>query len=696
MEYRGLPLDGFQEAAIRHLENEHSVLVAAPTGTGKTLIADWIVDRAMREGKRVIYTAPIKALSNQKFRDYGRLHGEDNVGLVTGDLVIRRNAPCLVMTTEILRNMLLSGEPLDDLLAVVIDEIHFLDDPERGTVWEEVLIYLPQHVLIVALSATLPNLQPFAAWLSHVRQRPVQVVTETRRAVPLDWWFCNQARGLSDPEDFDRWATSEARKVTNDRGARGRGRGRNDREERDRLPRTHPGDVVKAIRQKGWLPMLYFVFSRKDAERFAFQLHQRLRGDLTTVEQERELDRRLREAAPAIGNALDPQLRDLYRRGIAFHHAGLHVQLKALVEELYEAKLISVLFCTSTFALGINMPARTVAFHGIEKFDGTEVRPLTTRGFMQKAGRAGRRGLDEAGHVVLRMDPHEWAVAKPNIARYRKQTYEPVRSVFSLSWNSIVNLIQRHGTEHVRSIVDKSFLSWALGMEAEHQLAKAAELEAPPDGSEPTRGDLKEAQRLRGRAAQAGERTWQEFLKKRSFLQHIRYLAEDDTFNAGANVLQHIQIAEIFMTELVLSGEIEHLDPATLYGVLCAVSGELPRGVSPNFNPHRKDRELVARLTKVRMSPPVVLAEQLTNLAATWSPEMMILGREWADGSSLEEILGMIRSPVDIAGSLVSNFRRAKDLVGQLRAVYAEQPERARMLAELARSVARDEVEVVD
>ena len=185
MQYRGFELDPFQVEAIEALAAGRSVLVSAPTGTGKTVVADWVVEDALRKGRQVVYTAPIKALSNQKFRDYCRLHGEENVGLVTGDLVIRREAPVRVMTTEILRNMLLTGEQLPDLAAVVVDEIHFLDDPERGTTWEEVLIYLDPSVQVVGLSATLSNLDSFAAWLSSVRGSEVAVVREDRRAVPL-------------------------------------------------------------------------------------------------------------------------------------------------------------------------------------------------------------------------------------------------------------------------------------------------------------------------------------------------------------------------------------------------------------------------------------------------------------------------------------------------------------------------------
>lgn len=689
MEYRGFVLDRFQEEAIGHLQEERSVLVAAPTGTGKTVIADWIVEDALKRGMQVIYTAPIKALSNQKFRDYCRLHGEDKVGLVTGDLVIRRNAPCLVMTTEILRNMLLAADPMDDLRAVVIDEIHFLDDRERGTVWEEVLIYLPQHVLIVALSATLPNLDTFAAWLSFVRERPVEVIVEQKRAVPLDYWFATKARGICTSDEFEQLARLTAPRAPNDRRDRRGGRGRGDHD--DGRVRTSPVDVLRMIDRKDWLPLLYFVFSRADAERFAFAASRRFGGTLIDRKKGLELQERIAAAAPELGPALDNALRELYSNGIAFHHAGLHVQLKAFVEELYEARLIAVLFCTSTFALGINMPARSVAFHGLMKFDGTEVKPLPTRGFMQKAGRAGRRGMDEAGHVVIRMDPEELGELKPVIERYRKQVYEPVRSSFSLSFHSIVNLLERHGLEPIRRVVDRSFLSWHLVQQSREQLKRAEVLEQHGGKQE-----AKEARKLRNRAESSSSACWEELQRKRNFLHTIGYLDDEDGFNAGARILRHIQIAEILMTELVLSGELEGLDMPTLFGVLCACSGDLPRGAQPNWQTSRKDRELAATLSHVRMNPAVTGSEAITGMPVTWSPDMITLGRAWAEGKPLVEILMMIRSTTDVSGTLVSNFRRAKDLISQLREVYDELPDRANALRDLLRSVSRDEVEVVD
>ena len=208
MRYRGLDLDLFQSDAIQALDENLNVLVSAPTGTGKTVVADWMVEKVLSEGRTVIYTAPIKALSNQKFRDYCKLLGPENVGLVTGDLVVRPGAPCRVMTTEILRNMLLCAEDwrdlqgVDSLAAVVIDEIHFLDDRERGTTWEEVLIYLPHEVQIIGLSATLSNLDEFAQWLAFVRDREIVVVEETTRAVPLTFRIASKEGRLKQPKEM--------------------------------------------------------------------------------------------------------------------------------------------------------------------------------------------------------------------------------------------------------------------------------------------------------------------------------------------------------------------------------------------------------------------------------------------------------------------------------------------------------------
>jgi superfamily II RNA helicase len=447
----GFPLDSFQREAIEAIDRGHSVLVSAPTGTGKTVVADFIVAKCLAESRRVIYTAPIKALSNQKFRDYTRAFDANRIGLVTGDLVINHNAPACIMTTEILRNMLLQDrDRLTDLSHVIFDEIHFLADPERGTVWEEILIYLPQHVRVLGLSATIPNADDFAQWLSYVRDEKVRVIREKKRAVPLKIYLFNRSTGLVSRSSFEKQARRERGSHSSGRpdrrSRRGRGQGRN---------RTHHYEVIQSIADTH-LPCLYFVFFRRLTETYARSLGERLGRSLLTAEE--------RERAAAIlderGEDWPPELlrdRELYLSGIAFHHAGVNVLLKALVEELYEAHLVKVLYCTSTFALGINMPVKTVIFDGIQKFDGQRMSPLTVQQFMQKAGRAGRRGMDEVGYVVVNQEFDDFERNARCFGRYEQGRYESVNSSFNLSFNSIVNLLSAYQMMEIQDIVNKSY-----------------------------------------------------------------------------------------------------------------------------------------------------------------------------------------------------------------------------------------------
>ncbi len=690
MEYRGFRLDPFQEAAITTLRDGGSVLVCAPTGTGKTIIADWMVEDALNRGKRVIYTAPIKALSNQKFRDYRALFGDERVGLLTGDLVINRDAPCLVMTTEILRNMLLTGDPIDDLAAVILDEIHFLDDRERGTVWEEVLIYLSSSVQIVGLSATLSNVEDFAAWLERVRGTEVRVIEEHARAVPLDFHYFSVDTGLVDPAQYDRlFRKKRARARGAERDGRGKERHRNRRNPRNRKTGHLP--VFHALREHDLLPYLFFVFSRRDTEILARALAQSLRRSLLKPEQQADSDLMIAEAEVEMGYTLDDDLRRMYRRGVAFHHAGLHVGLKGLVERLYEQRLIQVLYTTSTFALGINMPARSVVFDSLRKYDGRAVNPISTREFMQMAGRAGRRGMDKVGHVVVRLDLDDYDEAKPHLENHRKGNPEPVRSSFNLSFNSIVNLLDRYDENRVRDILDRSFLAWHLERSAAVDHKRAEEIAQAAT----SRSSEKAARKLAQRAERRRGRVWEEYQSKVTFLKNIGYLAEDLAFNAGARVLRHVQIAEIFVTELFLEGLLEELDSPHLFGILAGITNSLPRHARAAFRIEPEERELARRVGRIRGSFPVVGAEELTGIEVDWDPDVMSLGRRWAEGISLQEIVAQIDCETDISGDLITGFRRAKDLASQLKDVYTDVPERVTQLRRLVAEVSRDEVEVV-
>ncbi|MFU8803759.1 MAG: DEAD/DEAH box helicase, partial [Bradymonadaceae bacterium] len=513
MEYRGLKLDRFQAEAIEFIESGHSVLVAAPTGTGKTLIADYLIEHVLEGDGEIIYTAPVKALSNQKYRQYVALYGREKVGLITGDLVINRDAPIRIMTTEILRNILLEGgrvvphedlpdesegvsqsdidfPVLDRLKAVIIDEIHFLDDPERGTVWEELLIYLPSEIRILGLSATLSNLEEFADWLSSIRKTEVQVVLETNRTVPLELRLASREPGLLGLEDYNqafvRWKKEKKKekKGKEDHGSsrgrrrggrggrrgsrgggRGGGRGGAGREDAEKF--TNHLDVIEMLPRTSF-PALYFIYSRKLVEVFATKLSMaRVSDRLGDFQQAEAIDGHLDRFNKNHPHVLTPKLRKMYRKGIAFHHAGLHVGLKALVEELYEAKLLSVLYCTSTFAMGINMPARTVIFDSLTKFNGVEIVPLTVREFMQMAGRAGRRGIDPVGQVVIRQDFGDYPEVQSLLKRLISNKSEPVVSSFNLSFHSVVNLVDRFEEDRIRYMLEQSFKAFQSVQNAE-------------------------------------------------------------------------------------------------------------------------------------------------------------------------------------------------------------------------------------
>ncbi len=716
-------LDEFQQAAIDHLDHGSSVLVCAPTGTGKTVIADHMVATALAAGHEVVYTAPIKALSNQKFRDYCRLHGDDSVGLVTGDLVIRRDAPCRVMTTEILRNMLLASEPTGALQHVILDEIHFLDDRERGTTWEEVLIYLPKRVQVLGLSATLSNLDEFARWMSTVRGTPTSVVLEPRRAVPLELQIFNRHSGLVSPEAFDkahrRWRKEfQKTKKTRHAGKRAqRGRAHPQNTKRrgsgrhgpSREPRTGHLDVIARL-QKGFLPCLYFVFSRGAAEACAFSLL-RQRPNLLSASSRRRCRAILEQALPDTGESvLTPALRAMYETGIGFHHAGLHVQLKALVERLYEARLIQVLYCTSTFALGINMPARTVVFDELRKYDGHGFAPLTTRQFMQKAGRAGRRGMDKLGHVVIRMDHDIYDDIAPHIARYRAQNPEKVRSSFNLSFNSVINLLARHSEDRIRELTRLSFLSFHDQELASQHLGRANSLERhlrrsldlPPDSPLPKqlppslRKKINKAAHLRAEAEHKRDRCWWDFQRKVTFLKDVGYLAPNGAFNAGAQALRHLQINEVFATELFLSGLLDSLSPPLLFGLLCSMVQSFKRGVKSTFRMTPELKAVSRQAHEIRVGHVVTGAEVLTGFEVEWDPELLPFGCCWAEGWALDDLLPHLRSRTDISGDLVGAFRRSRDLMGQVAMLYQHDPQRQEALRTLLRETVRDEVEVID
>ncbi len=733
MHYRGLELDHFQRQAIEAIQRDRSVIVSAPTGTGKTLIADYLIEQILEEGGEVIYTSPIKALSNQKYRQYAKYFGEDKVGLVTGDLVIRRDAPLRIMTTEILRNILLEGRhdanlvnddedddhgarspahsdlpDLRKLRAVIIDEIHFLDDPDRGTVWEELLIYLPHDIRILGLSATLSNLEEFTAWLNQVRQTNFEIIYEPKRNVPLKFFMMNNETGLQPVDRFNK-SYAKWRGANPPRQRRGRGHGRGGRNNRKRGGKreqsTRHIHVIESLHPHSY-PALYFIFSRALVERLATELARTRTGKaLATKELKSKIDKLLERFDRDHPTVLPDKLRMMYRRGIAFHHAGLHVALKNLVEELYEAGLIRVLYCTSTFALGINMPARTVIFDALTKYNGTEIAPLTVREFMQMAGRAGRRGIDVEGDIIIRQDFEDYEEVQSLLKRLFAGESEPVTSSFNLAFHAVVNLLDRFDEEDIRALLGESFKAWRSRAIAEDlreridakesllsQGKAASTQDRPSDRLKRHRRQLTTLKRQL--VEEERPRLWEDFHRKVEFLRTHGYLAPDNTLLTPALILKKIKMEEIFLTELVMQGVLEDLSPEELYGVMCGLVQTMPRSARVRQAEEKWDH-IVARVVDVYRTDIVQGAAHLTQNEVVMTPEIMHLGERWALGEPLHDLMDEIDCPTDLSGDLVGALRRAKDLISQLRSVYDGDEYRRRELTDLMRKVTRDEVEAV-
>lgn len=440
MKYAGFTLDPFQERAIEALERGHSVIVAAPTGAGKTLIAEYAIEQALRLGKQVVYTAPIKALSNQKFRDFSARY-PGRVGILTGDVSINYRAPAMIMTTEVLRNTLL--EDPGRLAAVefaVFDEFHYIHDYERGTVWEESVIFAPPGIRFVCLSATMPNIEELAGWMREVREGEVEVIAEEKRPVPLDhhiWADGYGLRALGSFHQLTRDLASGTRIV--------------------RRRRLGSEALIGMLEREGRLPCLYFCFNRRLCEQRAEANAGRKLLSKAEAQQVGRLFDELVERFDVAGEPSAILLGELVRRGVAFHHAGMLPTLKEVVERLFTSGLVKLLFATETFALGVNMPAQSVVLDSIEKYHGTHFGYLRCREYQQMAGRAGRRGMDERGFVYARVDTDE--VTFEGVKRVVAGKPEPIESQFNLSYASILNLYERWG-ERLHEVCDRSFAAY--------------------------------------------------------------------------------------------------------------------------------------------------------------------------------------------------------------------------------------------
>lgn len=450
-------LDPFQQVAVSSIQREESVLVSAHTSAGKTVVAEYAIAQCLKNNQRVIYTSPIKALSNQKYREFAAEFGD--AGLMTGDVTINPTATCLVMTTEILRSMLYRGsEIMREVGWVIFDEIHYMRDATRGVVWEETIILLPDQVRYVFLSATIPNAMQFAEWVTKMHNQPCHVVYTDFRPTPLQHYFhpagaegihlIVDEKGVFREENFQKAMSAISDKKGDDpANAMAKRKGKGKDKKLNKGGTQEQNDIQKIIRMimfKNLNPVIVFSFSKRECENGALQLKKLSFND----DSEKEMVSKVFNSAIEMLSEDDrnlPQIQNilpLLRRGIGVHHSGLLPILKETIEILFQEGLIKVLFATETFSIGLNMPAKTVVFTSVRKFDGFSQRWLTPSEFVQMSGRAGRRGLDDRGIVIMmigeEMDP---AVAKEIV----RGEQDRLNSAFHLGYNMVLNLMRVEG-----------------------------------------------------------------------------------------------------------------------------------------------------------------------------------------------------------------------------------------------------------
>lgn len=442
--------DAFQKQAIQYIDEGHSVIVSAPTGAGKTVIAEYVIEECLRKGRKVIYTAPIKALSNQKFRDFQEKNSD--VGILTGDVSLNSKAQLLIMTTEIFRNKILEGENnLSEYDWIIFDEIHYLDDHDRGTVWEESLIFLPDHMNILGLSATVPNVEELKDWIESIHHKTVKIVKEEKRPVPLHMYFQCQDRIYDDFQKMVKggYTIPGQKHPISSRMSR----------HLQIKPNSHI-TLIGHLQKEDMLPCVYFAFSRKRTEMLAEDLYH---FNFLSSEDQHKILLMFDELCERFDLTAEPsaaKIRPLVRRGIAYHHAGMLPTLKETIERLFTSRMIKVIFTTETFALGINMPARSVIFDELSKFYGKGFEVLRTRDFFQMAGRAGRRSIDTEGHVFCRVDPH--FITPYQVQKSIFGEPEKVFSQFNASYATVLNLYQTYG-DRLYDIYPRSFHYYQAG-----------------------------------------------------------------------------------------------------------------------------------------------------------------------------------------------------------------------------------------
>ena len=720
------PLDDFQLQALRKIAEGSSVIVSAPTGAGKTLIAEFAIWLALCSQRHIGYTTPLKALSNQKYGDFQREFGEAQVGILTGDVKMAPQAPVLVMTTEILRNMFYE-RAFPEMAYVVLDECHFIGDEGRGTVWEEIIINCPPEIRLVALSATVSNIQEIAAWIEEVHG-PIEVIYHPTRPVPLEFLFCDKDAKMVPLTGMNQRQLEQSLYKGQPRPQRRGRRGRSRDIERFAMPRrpANPSLVIPSLEARGWLPAIYFIFSRAGCEQ-ALQRFLDEGGNLLKP-RERERVEEIIEATSLecfslnLESELNATLIQGLKRGVGVHHAGILPALKRLTETLFEQGLVKVVFATETMSLGIHMPAKSVVLQGVSKRSDFGFRNLTHNEITQMGGRAGRRGIDPEGKCIVALESKEAIGETLRLIRGRP---EPIESQFRIGYSSAALLLRNYPEEgSIRKIVESSFGQFQNRKkmeELEEGIEETEEKVKECRSFRPFCGDLQEiliyrqVRDQRGKAPQARETSapkleemachrclkrgecerrlrrcrrweraldtkrqdlnllansyWDQFLRVKAVLRRFGYVKDHGLSREGHLIASLRHDNELLVARIVFSNILEGLKATEIAAILSCVVDE-PRSRDPLIakvflrgHPQMKGR--LRQMEGLAEEIFQVQRESAVSLPVNFHTNFVAAAYEWASGE--DDWVRLVSSSFGgHEGDLIRSFRRLIDLCRQL------------------------------
>lgn len=726
-------LDDFQKEACEIINSGESVVVCAPTGAGKTVIAQHAIHKALEQGCRIFYTTPLKALSNQKFYDFGEKYGHDKVGLLTGDTSINRNAQIVIMTTEVFRNMLYGtnfgavADNLKDVKYIVLDEVHYMNDEQRGTVWEESIIYCPTNIQIIALSATVANCDELTNWINTVHSKTKLVNTDFR-PVPLKFYYFDS----SQPFKLLPLLTPNGKlnnKIRPEKPQWAKGK--------DKRKKSYVKQIVANLAENDMLPAIYFTFSRKKCDE---QMEKCSGLGLNTKAEQEKIKAFIDEFIADNPHLYGNKHIEYLIQGVASHHAGLLPAWKNLVEKLFQQGLIKVVFATETLAAGINMPARSTVISSTSKRTDSGHRMLTANEFLQMSGRAGRRGMDEVGYVTIVGTSFQ---SPDEVAELVLSNSNPLESRFSPSYSMVLNLLQRFSLEESKELILKSFGYYSSDFRLKPILDQLKQYDREmeerafvcpnklPDDKiseydklrflyvqnrqtykkilrqeknkhrqlspeiiefgERNKADLRNLQsyacdtcklykkhsknievinrligkkkKLQNEIERQKDIYWNKFLAHRAVLQEYGYLENDFPTERGKTTSQIRSENELYLAEIIFSGILENLTPSQLSGVICALTTEDLRIEIPYIPFSEPIRKTLNQIRNIKKKLYKVQNKYDIDTPIYINPYFSSMIELWVEGAEWETVCEQIEMG---EGDIVRAFKRVVDVLRQL------------------------------